>query len=430
MRFILTWVSAVMVASSAARAQEFETYYLNNRNPYPLGETDWSNDVQGVAHDDDHWYITNTEVFWKVPVGQDLATFTTTTLGVERREFSDYPDLAGYDHFGDPDVFRYSGTDYLLLPIENHDAALPGAIAVIRCADLSPVTYFALPDPPPSLPAQANDAGWIAVRGDGKLFTSKQHVGPNPSQGHSGLRVYSLNWQMLHESAVADVDFEVEITPHNEQGDILEMRTMQGGQFAPGDKLLYIISGFLDDTNEVADQEGIHVLETAGYTRVQHSTRGYGYFDYYYDPGFGFPCCLNPECCTAEEPEGLVIWDLDDGRAPGITGQLHVLVSDNDIDAGDVDFKHYSRSIRVAGGIPCEYALCCTPQAPPLCPTPFNATCEFGVSECPFQTFEGALDLAWEGAEIRLAPGNYPGVISISKRVRLNSDGGIVRIGG
>lgn len=135
--------------------------------------------------------------------------------------------------------------------------------------------------------------------------------------------------------------------------------------------------------------------------RVGHSTRGFGHFDFYYDPGFP----------TYEEPEGLTIWDLDVGRAPGIRGQLHAMVSDNDIEAGDIDFKHYTCTIRVdpSGG--------CTPGTQP------------GSPSCPFPTIAGAANLAWSGAEIRLRAATYNGPLSLAKRVRLSAEGGVVRIG-
>lgn len=45
-----------------------------------------------------------------------------------------------------------------------------------------------------------------------------------------------------------------------------------------------------------------------------------------------------------EEPEGITYWDLDNGMAPGITGQLHAIMIDN-VGKGDDDFffKHYRR---------------------------------------------------------------------------------------
>jgi len=42
-----------------------------------------------------------------------------------------------------------------------------------------------------------------------------------------------------------------------------------------------------------------------------------------------------------EEIEGLTVWNLDDGRAPGIRGQVHVLMSDlEDASNDDLYFKH------------------------------------------------------------------------------------------
>ena len=43
-----------------------------------------------------------------------------------------------------------------------------------------------------------------------------------------------------------------------------------------------------------------------------------------------------------EELEGIDIWDLSDGRAPNIRGQIHVMMG-NDYTLGDdlLYFKHY-----------------------------------------------------------------------------------------
>lgn len=42
-----------------------------------------------------------------------------------------------------------------------------------------------------------------------------------------------------------------------------------------------------------------------------------------------------------EELEGLTLWDLDDGRAPGISGQIHVvLINDGGASNDDWYFKH------------------------------------------------------------------------------------------
>lgn len=429
----------LLICVDHAVAQDYTSYYKYLGGYPSSSECDWADDAQGIAHDDNNWFITQSHDIWKIPVEYDLRTVTNAPLDVLNPELSEYPELAGYNHLGDPVVYKCSGTDYLLLPLENENGLVQGAIAILRCTDLSYVAHFALPDPPLPLPPQANDAGWVAVRGsDGALFTSKQHVGPNVQAGHSGLRVYILDWALLHTSGVVDVFFQQEIPVFNEQGAPVEFKTMQGGEFAPGDKLLYLISGFLDDDDEEAASEGIHVLETTNYWRVQHSTNGFGHFNYYYNPGFGLPCCLNPSCCTANEPEGLTIWDLDDGRAPNILGQVHALMLDNDapaVDQGDVYLFHYTNVIRVDPGQTCQPPACC------IDPDPFQ-NCSIGSSpvpcgdeligmpQCPLQSLGDAVNFAWPGSDIRMQAGTYAESVTISTRVRLSAMGGLVRIGG
>jgi len=392
----LVCITLAAVFTSHARAQDYEAYQLFLGH-YPVAETSWSHDVQGVAHDDNNWFITNTDFIWKIPVERDLNSVSASSPGVIRRTLSSYPALAGYAHCGDPDVHRVGATDYLIVPIEAPNATctsgLPGGVAILRCFDLSYVAHVAFP-------GQCNDAGWVASSGD-FLVSSRQHVGApagSPSSTTGGLRFYFFDWNLLHTAGVAAIAFDHETEMLNEQGNRLEMVTMQGGEFAPGGSFLYLLSGFHDDSNQLADREGIHVLQTTNFQRVAHSTRGFGHFDYYYDPGFN----------SAGEPEGLTIWDLDNGRAPGIRGQLHVMRLDNDAFHDDIAFKHYTRTIRVDPA----------------------STCQSGTIACPFRTFAGAYTLAWPGAEIRLRAGTYIERPIISTRVRITAEGGTVRIGG
>lgn len=393
----------LLCAASAARGQNFGQAYYLSQVYYPVAETPWSDDVQGVAHDADNWFITNTHFIWKVPVTLDLATAGFLSPGVMRRSIGEYGELAGYNHLGDPDTYTYAGVDYLVVPIENGESTcgtgLPGAVAILRCSDLSYVWHAAFP-------GQCNDAGWVAIDDLGFMMSSRQHVHnrihlPPPCQGH-GLRYYAFEWELLRTDGHGEMQFFEEVHPTDEQGNCLEMVTMQGGEYSPDGSLLYLVSGFYDDDDGLEDREGIHVLETSTYRRVQHSTRGFGHFDYYYNPGFQ----------TYEEPEGLTIWDLDDGRAPGIRGQLHVFVSDNDFDlgdSGDVDFKHYTHIIRADRSA--------------------ASSCQTGSIACPFHTLGAAVNLAWNGAEVRVRTGTYPGATTIVKPIRLSAEGGLVRIG-
>jgi len=416
---------------SAARAQSYEGYY-KYLGSYPSGETDWSNDAQGVAHDSNHWFITNTHGFWRIPVEVDLDDVTSSSPGVIHRDISDYPQLTGYNHFGDPDVFRFGTTDYLVLPIEDSEAncqsGLPGAIAILRCDSLCYVAHAPFTN-------QCNDAGWCAIDRSGLVYSSVQHPGFENSD--SLLLTYSLDWSSLACDSQFQMTYLGAIPMIKEDGAPLEMGCMQGGEFAPDGRLLYLISGFLDDDDEEAVREGIHVVDTTSWQRVEHSTNGNGNFNYYYNPGYGFPCCLDPGCCTANEPEGLTIWDLDDGRAPGILGQLHAFMSDNDtpvVDSGDIRFYHYTRANRVNPTAQCVVAPCCLLPGPSSCLSGSNSIpCgeeAAGLPSCPYNTITAALSAAWAGSEIRLSAGTFPGPLTISTPVRLSAEGGVARIGG
>lgn len=385
------------VAIQRAAAYEYEGYYLFLGN-YPSGQVSWSHDVQGAAHDDNNWIITNTDFIWKIPVQRDLSTVTQASPGVLRVSITAYPTLAGYAHFGDPVVYRFSGTDYLIVPIEDSNATctsgLPGAVAIFRCTDLSYVDHVAFP-------GQCNDAGWVAVKSNGDLVSSRQHVGApagSPPASQGGLRFYNFDWASLHATGQGSMSFAQEVIMVNEQGLPLEMVTMQGGEFSPSGELLYLVSGFHDDDNGLEDREGIHVLETTSYQRIAHSTRGFGHFDFYYDPGFP----------NYGEPEGLTVWDLDDGRAPGIAGQLHVTRLDNDPTFDDIAFKHYTNIIRVNA----------------------SSTCQSGTPACPFRTVVAGYNFAWPRAEVRIRAGTYPEVMTLNKRIRLSAENGVARIGG
>lgn len=381
-------IALVAIPSPRTLADNYEAYYLY-LGGYPIAETLWSNDVQGVAHDDENWFITNTELIFKIPVQHNLRTVSLASPGVLLRDLREYPQLAGYHHTGDPVVYRYNGVDYLLVPIEG--PGVPGAVAALNCDTLAYIDHASL--------LQIGDAGWCAVDPDGLLYSSYQHT--------HGIFRYNVDWARLQSENTLAITYIGSSAMYNEQGQFLDLTTMQGGEFSSGG-LLYISSGFYDDSDGLEEREGIHVLQkftesngNPGWRRIQHSTRGYGYFDYYYNPGFP----------TYEEPEGLTLWDLDDGRAPGIRGQLHVLVSDNDHEAGDVDFKHYTSVLRV------NPFTGCAPGLPTGGPT------------CPFTTIAAAASFAWNGAELRIQSTTYTGPLTIAKRLRLTAENGVVRIG-
>lgn len=73
--------------------------YLGN---FPNERQDtWTDECQGLAHDDAFWYITQKSAVWRVPAWKDLRTpLHDGEDGVIRRGIS----IAGYDHFGDAEA--------------------------------------------------------------------------------------------------------------------------------------------------------------------------------------------------------------------------------------------------------------------------------------------------------------------------------------
>ena len=120
-----------------------------------------------------------------------------------------------------------------------------------------------------------------------------------------GLFVYNVDWAALNNSNPVTVTFNRVVPMFDENNQPLVPFHMQGGEFSPGSQLLYISTGYFQDDSARADAEGIHVLETNTFRRVSHSTRGVSGqpFDFFYSPGGS----------SQEQPQGLTLWDLDDG---------------------------------------------------------------------------------------------------------------------
>ena len=99
--------------------------YPRNREP------GWSEEAQGLANDNDAWYIAQKDRLWRIPVERDLnAGVSPQTPGVRTAVIPQVLRHQGYNHFGDPDCFEGK----LFVPLEGSE---PCKIAVFRAQDLS-----------------------------------------------------------------------------------------------------------------------------------------------------------------------------------------------------------------------------------------------------------------------------------------------------
>lgn len=157
--------------------------YFHYSDSYPddVSNNGFVNNVQGIAHDDNYWYITVEGALWKIPVTQTLYGVDVGTPGVSMVTINQITcpyggvqrTLAGlgYNHFGDLVAYNFDNKYYLLVPIEN---GTPGyAIAVFRAEDLACLGFDILRINYNNPPLLNNAAGWCATDNGGNVYTSR-----------------------------------------------------------------------------------------------------------------------------------------------------------------------------------------------------------------------------------------------------------------
>jgi len=367
---------------------------------------DWSDEAQGIAHDKDHWYITQKGTIWKIPVSVDLSDARRTSPGVRVIDLRDIPQLQGYNHFGDLDYYEFKGQGYLLIPIDGEgwgdkissvkvippagmvspdypilyehanfkgkplplrttiqnlssygfndiassiwipngwtvemyehadfkgaslrktasvsnlhaEIKIPAVIAAFDAVTLGYVNHTTLGTP---------SASWCAIDSQGILYMS--------TSGVTVLR-FMVHWETLRRDRKLNLGSLSPILLQDEFGKQVFIDTPQGGAISPVWNLLYLVAGYSEGSHP---SWGINVFDLRTGRRIGRSQNGEGPFNYEFHPGW------SSYEAKYEEPEGMTIWDLDDGRAPGITGKLHVLMLDNDPRQDDIYLKHYTTS--------------------------------------------------------------------------------------
>jgi hypothetical protein len=266
-------------------------------------EDDWTEECQGVAHDDHFWYITQKSAVWRVPVEKDLRTpLHDGEDGVIRRSIP----VSGFNHMGDADVWN----DVLFVPLEGKFWLFERVprIAAFSTPDLRFRWSADIPQ---------KKAGWCAVNSTGRLLSSNGRI-----TADDPIRCYRIDGARLRPDG--------DLSLLDERGDPIELDLMQGGTFADDDHL-YLSCGFYKGLHA---SWGIHLFDLRTRRRIARSTNGSGSFNYEFHPTQLFQG-------NAEEPEGVTWWDLDLPHAPGIRGQLHAILLDNDDNGDDVYFKHY-----------------------------------------------------------------------------------------
>jgi hypothetical protein len=260
---------------------------------YPRsGDFNWGHHPQGVAIDDTHWYVVvdngDGDAQWIgfAPVGEDLNRDFTARINP--------PALHGR-HLGDPEVFR--GRIYI--PLEQ--GGQPIAVASMATSEILTMGNAA-PVRIAHLPPDRGHAAWVAI---------------NPINGHLYTSAGYMEVDTVDEFEIRDdaSGFALPFVRRINLSGVatgLPLREVQGGAFGP-DGTLYLLS-----SENVVSRGGVHTFRSDG-TFLQRIHVVYN--------------------DTWDTMEGITVRDLDDGRAPGIAGDVHVLQFE--APSMNVFFHHY-----------------------------------------------------------------------------------------
>ena len=198
-------------------------------------------------------------------------------------------------------------------------------MAVFKAENLAYLGYAKL--------SQEKKASWCAVNPtNGWLYSSGDYAAKTDDP-NCYIHVYSVSVEENNLVEPVHLSEQAPLRIYDENGGPITLgHPVQGGAFSEDGQLLYLVSGFYDDRYP---EDGISVFHTRSGKRVAKSTNGDDPFNYEFHPGWW--------TSPAQEPEGVTVWDLDkDTRAPGISGQLHVIMLENDAyDKDGLYFKHY-----------------------------------------------------------------------------------------
>jgi hypothetical protein len=302
--------SSIRVTANGGSRATFR--YLGSNPNLMMGG--WATEVQGLAHSDAAWYITQSRTIWQFDIGADLLSDSEVRV-------ADMPPVLtqrGCDHYGD----AHFANGYLLVPVEG---CSDGPTLAVFSPDLELVCYDQL--------YRQSEAAWVAVHpGSGLVYSSRGAL-----NAASPVLAYTLDWSQVYPDAnphwiLWDPPAGSDLALKRQNGTDVDFYTAQGGVFSADGKLLYLTNGYYD-CSAGTDKGGLRVFDAVTGQLIAKAGNAYGYFDYENHCGF----------YQYEEPQGLDYVDMDVRPGP-YWGQLHALLLKNWVDGDQVYLKHYSQN--------------------------------------------------------------------------------------
>ena len=290
---------SVLLFALSAQAAWFG-HSLRNKADFPSDRSfSWSEEVQGITHDEHNWYISQQNALWRIPAELNLnLSFSGAekSLGIDRIQIP-APLLAqGYYHMGDIDYYQ----GYIYVPVEGRHRPYKLLKVDAVTMQVKGVANFW---------EQQKHAPYVAINPEtGILYTSE--FTPNKKVGLYGYR-------MIDDENGFRIVRETRLVLKNKKGDqLVKVNRIQGGEFDLATRTLFLVSDEVD----------------GGIMAFDMDTGNFKYCHYVnYRPGFP----------NYEELEGITIWRKDEHHSEGVEGAIHVLMLDNDLNGDEVYLKHY-----------------------------------------------------------------------------------------
>lgn len=327
----------------ATKAYFYQTAPHPNNNATTWGGSDWV--PNGIGHTDNSWVICSIERepyilvgnfnyrIWKIPVSYDLVSQSNaagvTSFDLQASNVDTI--FKKYGHAGDLDVCTspLNNGSFIVVPLTSSLGAPytdNPIIGFFKATNLEYVNYAKV---------GTGAVGWCAVSPGGLFLYTSDHT-------TNEIRKYKIHWNYIlnhpnnHEDGLELVEPSMGLL--DEWGESLTLTDMQGGEFTEDGELLYISTGVMDCN----PSDGLHIFRKVNnsWKRVKHSGNPLS-------PPVSESCFQLPQDCSwnplAFENEGLTIWNINDGQAPGITrSSLHVLqVNHNLWSSSKETIRHY-----------------------------------------------------------------------------------------
>ena len=288
------------------------SFVFRGKNPENSDLGDISEtEIQGIAHSETHWYISNKGTIYKTPKNQ----FELIVKKVDLSSIQNRLGCSHYDHFGDMDF--YDGLLYVATTGKYNP------VVVVFDEDLNFKKYAFFP------PNKQCGAGWVAINPvTGHLYSSDPY---------RKLHVYDRNFSSgLILTSLYDVslDFKYGAPNDTEWGKVWN----QGGAFSPNGVFYYVLD---HQEDENCSYTGIHAFLIHGRYSTEITIRGknnkdenVNFMNEKFDPDWNWSAWIQGERNYRYwELEGITICDGDEG-------QIHMLQLKNSND-DKVHLFHY-----------------------------------------------------------------------------------------